>query len=164
MEKAVKIITEVERLSSWLLDCHSRHWGMQQSNNQHRSVNTLWLRWNRRHFADKTSKHIFLNENNRIANKISLKFVLKGPISNIPSLVQIMAWRRLGDKPLSEPMMVRSLTQMHVCVKGCHFGSLQYFQQWSINKCYTLFLTIMILTVFNGSNYDKSKFLSQWYK
>ena len=75
VEKAVKIITEVERLSSWLLDCHSRHWGMQQSNNQHRSVNTLWLRSNRRHFADKTSKRIFLNENNRISNKITLKFV-----------------------------------------------------------------------------------------
>ena len=36
-----------------------------------------------------------------------MKFVPKGPINNIPALVQIMAWRRLGDKPLSEPMMVR---------------------------------------------------------
>ena len=26
--------------------------------------------------------------------KISLKFVPKGPINNIPALVQIMAWRR----------------------------------------------------------------------
>ena len=46
--------------------------------------------------------------------KISLKFVPKGPINNIPALVQIMAWRRLGYKPLSEPMMV-SLA-MHVWV------------------------------------------------
>ena len=38
--------------------------------------------------------------------KISLKFVPKGLIDNIPSLVQIMAWCRPGDKPLSEPMMV----------------------------------------------------------
>ena len=37
--------------------------------------------------------------------KISLKFVPMGPINNIPALVQIMAWRRLGDKPLSEPML-----------------------------------------------------------
>ena len=37
--------------------------------------------------------------------KISLKNVPKGPINNIPSLVQIMAWRRPGDKSLSEPMM-----------------------------------------------------------
>ena len=32
-----------------------------------------------------------------------MKFVPKGPINNIPALVQIMAWRRPGDKPLSEP-------------------------------------------------------------
>ena len=37
--------------------------------------------------------------------KISLKFVPKGPINNIPAQVQIMAWRRPGDKPLSESMM-----------------------------------------------------------
>ena len=35
-------------------------------------------------------------------------------INNIPALVQIMAWCRLGDKPLSEPMMVSLL--MHTCV------------------------------------------------
>ena len=39
--------------------------------------------------------------------KISLKFVPKGLINNIQALVQIMTWRRLGDKPLSEAMMVR---------------------------------------------------------
>ena len=46
--------------------------------------------------------------------KISLKFVPKGPISNIPALVQIMAWHWPGNKPLSEPMMVRLLT--YICV------------------------------------------------
>ena len=56
-----------------------------------------------RHFADDTFKYIFLNENLKISAKISLKFVRKGPINNIPALVQIMAWRRPGDKPLSEP-------------------------------------------------------------
>ena len=30
-----------------------------------------------------------------------------GPINDIPTLVQIMAWRRPGDKPLSEPMMTQ---------------------------------------------------------
>ena len=35
-------------------------------------------------------------------------------INNIPALVQIMAWRRPGDKPLSEPMVVNLLT--HICV------------------------------------------------
>ena len=37
---------------------------------------------------------------------ISLKFVPKRPISNIPTLVSIMAWGRRGDKPLSEPIML----------------------------------------------------------
>ena len=60
------------------------------------------------------AKWIFLNEIIWISIKISLKFVPRGPINNIPALVQIMAWRRPGDKPLSEPMMVSSLT--HVCV------------------------------------------------
>ena len=45
--------------------------------------------------------------------KISLMFVPKGPINNIPALVPIMAWRRPGDKPLSEPMMVSLPT--HIC-------------------------------------------------
>ena len=49
-------------------------------------------------------KGIFLNENVWIPIKISLKFVPKGPINNIPALVQRMAWRRSDDKPLSEPM------------------------------------------------------------
>ena len=46
--------------------------------------------------------------------KYSLKFVPKFWINNIPVLVQIMAWRQPGDKPLSEPMMVSLLT--HICV------------------------------------------------
>ena len=72
--------------------------------------NTLSPRQNGRHFAD----DIFLNENVSIAIKISLKFVPKGPVNNIPALVQIMAWRRPGDKLLSEPMMVSLPT--HICV------------------------------------------------
>ena len=46
--------------------------------------------------------------------EILLNFVAKGPINNIPALVQIMAWRQPGDKPLSEPMMVSLLT--HICI------------------------------------------------
>ena len=78
------------------------------------SFNTLRPRQHGRHFADDTFKRIFLNENVIIAINISLKFVPKGPINNIPALVQIMAWRRSGDKPLSEPMVVSLLT--HICV------------------------------------------------
>ena len=76
--------------------------------------NTLRPRQNGRHFADDIFKCIFLNENVWIPIKISLKFVPQGPINNIPALVQKMAWRRPGDKPLSGPMMVRLPT--HICV------------------------------------------------
>ena len=75
--------------------------------------NTLRPRYNRRHFADDIFKCIFLNGNVWIQVKISLKFVPKSAINNIPALVQIMAWRRSGDKPLSEPMMVGLPT--HIC-------------------------------------------------
>ena len=77
-------------------------------------LNTLRPRQNGRHFADDIFKCIFLNENAWISLKISLKFVTKVQINDIPSLVQIMARRRPGDKPLSEPMMVSLLT--HICV------------------------------------------------
>ena len=77
-------------------------------------LNTLRLRQDGRHFPDKIFKHIFLNENIWILIKISLKFVPNGPINNIPALVQIMAWRQPGAKPLSEPMMVSLRT--HICV------------------------------------------------
>ena len=58
-------------------------------------------------------KWIFLNANLWISTKISLKFVTTGPNNNIPALVQLMAWHRPGDKPLTEPMIVRLL--MHIC-------------------------------------------------
>ena len=71
------------------------------------TVNTLRPRRNGDHFADDNVKCIFLNKNTRITIEISLKFVHKDLINNMPALVQIMAWCRPGDKPLSEPMMVR---------------------------------------------------------
>ena len=77
-------------------------------------INTLRPRQNGRHFAGDIFKCIFLNENAWIQIKISLKFVPQGPVNNIPALVQIMAWRRPGDKPLSGPMMVGLPT--HICV------------------------------------------------
>ena len=43
-----------------------------------------------------------------IVIKISLKFVCKGPIDNNPALVKIMACCRIGNKPLSKPMLTRS--------------------------------------------------------
>ena len=78
------------------------------------AINTVKPRENGHHFADDTFKGIFLNENVIISIKISLRCASKGPINNIPTLVQMMAWCRPCDEPLSEPMMVRLL--MHICV------------------------------------------------
>ena len=77
-------------------------------------VNTLRPRRNERHFAEDIFKRIFFNENVWISIKMSLKFVSNDPINNIPALVHIMARRRSGDKPLSEPMMVSLPT--HICL------------------------------------------------
>ena len=77
-------------------------------------LNTLRPRQNGRHFPDDIFKWFFVSENAWISIKISLKCVPKDPIHNIPVLVQIMAWRRPGDKPLSEPMVIRLPTQ--ICV------------------------------------------------
>ena len=77
-------------------------------------LNTSRLRQNGCHFTDDNFECIFFKENAWISIKIWLKFNLKGPINNIPALVQIMTWQRSGDKPLSEPMMISLLT--HICV------------------------------------------------
>ena len=111
-------------------DLFIRHWHTIERRPHKSIINTLRPKQNGRHFADDTFKSIFVNENVRISIKIWLKFVPKGPINNIPALVQIMAWRRPGDKPLSEPIMVSLLT--HICftrpqwvngvpVQLCHF-------------------------------------------
>ena len=63
----------------------------------------------RRHF-----KMRFLNENERVSVKITLNFVHQVQINNITVLGQKMAWRRPGNKPLSEPMMVSLPTHIYV--------------------------------------------------
>ena len=75
-------------------------------------INTLRPRQNGRRFTDDIFECIFLNENVWIPITISLKFVPKCRINTIPAM--IMAWRRPGDKPLSEPMMVSLPT--YICV------------------------------------------------
>ena len=84
---------EANKLVHW--ESHLTRWGQDK-----------WPPFSRRHF--------FLNENVQIFIKISLNFVPKGPIKNIPALIQIIAWRRPGDKPLSESMMGSLLTR--ICV------------------------------------------------
>ena len=100
------------------------------------AFNRLRPRQNGRHFPDANFKCIFLNENMQVSIMISLKFVPKGLINNIPALVQIMAWRRPGDKPLSVPMMLGLL--MHICVNR---------PQW-VKKAFWTFLYQYIFTSF----------------
>ena len=57
--------------------------------------------------ADDIFKCVFINENDRIPIQISLKFVPSSPINQELALVQVMAWRRSGDKPLPEPMLTQ---------------------------------------------------------
>ena len=100
-----------------------------------RFINTLRPRQNGRNFADDIFNCIFLNANVWIPIRISLKFVPKGLINNIPALVQIMAWRRSGDKPLSESMMVSLPT--HICVTrpqwvNSLYAGLTYFLGYDI--------------------------------
>ena len=125
-------------------------------------LTTLRLRQNWHHFADGIFKCIFLIENIWISITISLKFVSKGRINNIPALVQIMVWCS-GDKPFIEPMMVRLPT--HICVtrlqwfktlrseqNGTHFVDvilklhfLHWLVIWFRFKC-CLFLRIQLTT------------------
>ena len=101
---------------------------------QFHCVNTLRPRQNRCHFTDNILNCIFLNEN----VWISLKFVLQGLINNISALVQIMAWHRPGNKPLSGPMMVRLPT--HICIIGLNdlrqmvpsFSQDNFFIHWNL--------------------------------
>ena len=78
------------------------------------AINSLRPRQNRCHFADNIFKCNFLNENVWIPMKISLKFVPKGPIDNIPALVQIIAWREQATSHYLNQWWPSSTT--HICV------------------------------------------------
>ena len=76
-------------------------------------VNTLRPRQNGGHFIEDIFKCLF-NEIVWTLISMSLIVVRKGPINNIPALVQIKAWRPPGNNPLSKPLIVILLT--HICV------------------------------------------------
>ena len=84
---------------------------------------------NGRYFADNIFSYIFVNEKFCILIKISLHLVPKGPMDNIPALVQIMAWHRIGDKPLSEPMLTR-FTDAYMRHKGEMSKSSNHWLLW----------------------------------
>ena len=76
------------------------------SGHKYSLTNLLWGRdKNDCHFADDIFKFNFLYKNWCILIQILLKFVVKGPINNMPALVQIIAQCWTGNKSLSEPLM-----------------------------------------------------------
>ena len=67
------------------------------------SLNSSPSGQNIRHFTDNSFK--CMNEKCSILIQISLKFVPKGSIDNKLVWIQVMAWHRTGEKPLSEPTL-----------------------------------------------------------
>ena len=94
---------------------------------------THWGRDKMAAFSQTTLSNAFSNENIRISTKYSLKFVPYGLINNILALVLIMARRRPGDKPLSEPMLVSSLT--HICVTRSQWVNMCLSFQHNLLMC-----------------------------
>ena len=94
--------------------------------------NTLRPRQDGRHFSEDTFNRSFLNENIIISSEISLNFVPKVRSNNITALVQIMAWRWPGDKPLSERMMV--ISPKHICVTWPQWVN-GYFPSMNFHYC-----------------------------
>ena len=103
---------------------------------------------NGQHFADNIFRCIFVNEKFCNLFRISLKFVPQGPIDNNQSLIQIMAWRWPGVKPLSEPMMVYLPT--HICVtqpQWVHVKNVYSSNSWlKKNLCQSIFQDINFTT------------------
>ena len=67
--------------------------------------------------------------------KISLQFVPRIPNNDIPALIEIMAWCRPGNKPLSEPMMAILLT--YICITR------PWWVKFGWNYCLTTFAWII---------------------
>ena len=76
------------------------------------SINPSPPEQNGRNFADDILKCILITKN-FVSIRVSLKFVPKSPVDYLVALVQVMAWRRSGDKPLPEPRLASSPT--HIC-------------------------------------------------
>ena len=89
--------------AKWMMDTflvlYSRHWSRDTMDAISQTTSSSAFSWTKM-FAFRLKFH--------------WSFFPKGPIYNIPALVQIIACRRPGDKPLSEPMMVSY--QTHICV------------------------------------------------
>ena len=108
-----------------------------------------WWRW---HFQMHFLEWKYINF------EILLKFVPKGPVNNVPALVQIMAWHWPGKKPLSEPMMLRSL--IHICIPRPQWVRQEGWWKFHLLtiQCFSLYLWIMktkLSILVNNENHTK---------
>ena len=97
--------------------------------------------------------------------KFHWSLFLRVQMNNIPALVQIMAWRRPGDKPLSEPMMVSLPT--HICVTRPQWVknafcliSLRCKSHWFFFYECRHWMKAVIWTAFNACTHDKQVILT----
>ena len=99
------------------------------------TINRLRPRQNSRHFPGDIFKWIFLNQNACISIQIPLKFAPRGPVKNIPALVQIMAWRRQGK----EHIFVTWLRWVNLVYPSAPVGSI-FLCMWMLNITLSLSL------------------------
>ena len=111
------------------------------------NTETKWPTFRRWHF-----ECISLNENLRILNKISLKYVPCGLINNMATLVQIMAWHRTGDRHYLKPYWYVVMT--HICVIRPQWVSTLRPRQRSHHFSDDIFKYIYIQYAINGSYND----------
>ena len=94
-----------------------------------------------RHFPDDNFKYNLFNEKSSVSFEVSLKFIPSGPIYNNQTLVQIMDWRRKGDKHYLNQWWPSSLTHIYVTL----------WRDDSINtSCMTVKMLIVNIVLLKG--------------
>ena len=101
--------------------------------------NGMLTHWGKsgRQCTDKIFKCITLNENLKILNEISLKYVPQVLIDNMAVLVQLMACRQTCDKPLSEAMLV--------CCTDAYMRQPQWVNSLTTGRCGSNFESIIFI-------------------
>ena len=94
--KAENVSVPLDDFEKWWPSLFSRY-----------SLNSSPHEQNGCHFGNYISIYFFVNGTFCISINISRNFFPQGPINNIPRLVRMMAWRRIADKPLSEPILTQ---------------------------------------------------------
>ena len=113
-------------------------------------------------YADDIFNCMFLNENDRILIQISLKYVPRSLISNKPALVQVMAWRRSGNKPLLPGQMQTRFTDAYNVALGGMSESLNSWKHTGVlfSGCLCLGSFIPKYYIYSEKTFEKE--ISFW--